>query len=1109
MAKKTWFKPIKYLLWALLAVVLLIIVAVSTAVYMLTPERLTPLVNRYGSEMLDYGAINVRRVELTFWSTFPDFKLQVDSLSVTSTALNGCNIAGIPDDAGNLLSVEKLSGNIDLKSLISGKIEIGDVIIVRPNVNIVQATPVLANYNVMTPSDEKTDTISKKASLPPISINRFIIEGVAPISYISLPDSIEAKLSVNLIRLSGDGTALYRLRADSDIDARFGSIQMLAGEKIELNGQFSWSPDRPGRIVADNVVLGLGDVKLSSSFDAEFTDSLRITDMELSLHPVLLTSVITRLPVELREAYKGLNTDMSVSADVRLTAPYTVGDTTALLPDLDLTITVPHSSLSLTDALSLRAVELSAHASVNGRNLDASRIGIDRLFIDGMGGNASISATITSPMSDPLINGRFKGRVDLKKLPAIVTDGFEGEISGLLHADTDFKVRKSYLSSKTFHRAKISGAATLSDFNVTIPSDTLSAYAGTINLRFGTSNGFVRDSVRIDSLLTVSIAVDTASVAYQEIRLALSDAKFGIGCRNTTASADTSAINPIGASLKIGSVRYISDLDSVKCFLRELHGGASLRRYADNARVPQLSLGVKAGRTIYGDAITRLILRDGQFGVTAHLRKPRRQKLAAGQDSVRVARRKHRIDSIENSGEERLDLSVDNSTAKLLRRWNVKGSVKARSARLFTPYFPLRNRLRNVDMTFTTDSVVLTNATLRSGHSDFTVSGAITNIRRTLIGHSRKPLGLKLDIKSDTIDVNQLVDAALRGAAFAQRSDSVTLAYTDDDAQLDAQLDSAMGDETAALLIPVNIDAELNMRGNNIIYSDITLHDFVGALMIYNGALNLRNLSARTEIGKASLNAMYYAPSIRDITFGLGLKLDRFQIDKVAKIIPTVDSLMPLMRDFGGVVDANLAATASVDSLMNIDLPSMKAALKLTGDSLVVLDPDTYKTIAKWLMFKNKNRNMIDHMEVELAVENSRLELYPFMFDFDRYRLGVMGHNDMSMNLNYHVSVLKSPIPFKFGINIGGQADNMKIRIGRAKFKENMVGHSVAIADTTRINLVKEFEKLFRRGINGTKMRGFKFNRPSSTAVDSVDIKSDTISSTDSLYFIKEGLLHQ
>lgn len=140
-----------------------------------------------------------------------------------------------------------------------------------------------------------------------------------------------------------------------------------------------------------------------------------------------------------------------------------------------------------------------------------------------------------------------------------------------------------------------------------------------------------------------------------------------------------------------------------------------------------------------------------------------------------------------------------------------------------------------------------------------------------------------------------------------------------------------------------------------------------------------------------------------------------------------------------------------------------------------------------------------------MLVENGMLQIFPFMFDFDRYRIGVQGSSDMAMNLNYHVAVLKSPLPFKFGINITGNIDKMKIRLGKARFNEKQSTGQVAIVDTTRVNLLKEIENVFRRGVRNSKFAGLRISaRPEASTIN---LAEDTISRADSLYLIKEGLL--
>ena len=399
----------------------------------------------------------------------------------------------------------------------------------------------------------------------------------------------------------------------------------------------------------------------------------------------------------------------------------------------------------------------------------------------------------------------------------------------------------------------------------------------------------------------------------------------------------------------------------------------------------------------------------------------------------------------------------------------------------------------------------------KAGRSNFSVFGSISNIKKAISGRSRQPLKLALMLRSDTIDVNQLADAAFAGAAFAEKASttdmSAMLENTDDEAVLETTIaQEAESQGTSALLVPMNIDGILRVSAKNIIYSDMLMNKMSGNIQIYRGSLRLDQLRATTDIGSVNLSALYSAPTKKNMSFGFGLELKDFYIDKVLELVPAIDSVMPLLRDIKGIINADLAATADLDTAMNFVMPSLNAAIKLEGDSLVLMDAETFRTVSKWLLFKNKKKNMVDKMAVEVLVKDSQLELFPFMFNIDRYKLGVLGYNDLAMNFNYHVSVLKSPIPFKFGITVKGNPDKMKVRLGKAKFKENMAAERVAIVDTTRINLLRQIENVFRRGVDrSSKLKLINTGHKVERFTD--EESSDTISHADSLLFIQEGVL--
>ncbi|WP_302345853.1 hypothetical protein, partial [uncultured Duncaniella sp.] len=69
-------KIAKVVALAILAVVLLLLAVITVAVNYLRPEKLTPIVERYANEYLN-AEVGIDRIDISFWSTFPRFDLDV------------------------------------------------------------------------------------------------------------------------------------------------------------------------------------------------------------------------------------------------------------------------------------------------------------------------------------------------------------------------------------------------------------------------------------------------------------------------------------------------------------------------------------------------------------------------------------------------------------------------------------------------------------------------------------------------------------------------------------------------------------------------------------------------------------------------------------------------------------------------------------------------------------------------------------------------------------------------------------------------------------------------------------------------------------------------
>ena len=138
----------------------------------------------------------------------------------------------------------------------------------------------------------------------------------------------------------------------------------------------------------------------------------------------------------------GISTNAMIDVDAQLTKPFYLN--TDSIPSAVVNVKVPNCKFKY-DNLNLDRFSANISAILNGNNLDKAVLDVKKIALDGMGVRCSLSTKVTSIISDPSIDGEFNGKVDLAKLPPIVSKAIAGRVSGILNADTQFKLRQSYL----------------------------------------------------------------------------------------------------------------------------------------------------------------------------------------------------------------------------------------------------------------------------------------------------------------------------------------------------------------------------------------------------------------------------------------------------------------------------------------------------------------------------------------------------------------------------------------------------------------------------------------------------------------------------------------
>lgn len=377
--------------------------------------------------------------------------------------------------------------------------------------------------------------------------------------------------------------------------------------------------------------------------------------------------------------------------------------------------------------------------------------------------------------------------------------------------------------------------------------------------------------------------------------------------------------------------------------------------------------------------------------------------------------------------------------------WLPRGIVGFNHLWAYTPEFGLPVRMQKTAVTIDGTNIILKNAFLEMGRSGLTATGDVTGLYRAMAGKGM--LKARLAISSDMIDCNQLINA------LVSSEDTIEVAVADTVSKPGMKL----------FMIPGNIDFELRTDLKKVLFGQMVFDEVHGDVDIKNGSLYLRNLDMCAMDADMKAVIVYRADSLRGGYTGFDFKIKDINVAKLVDFIPSMDTIVPMLRSFKGTVQFDVAAEARIDQNMNIRIPTLRSAMHIKGDSLVLMDGETFTEISKMLMFKNKKRNVFDSISVNVVVDDGSVIVYPFQVSIDRYKAAIGGKQGLDMNFDYHISILKSPLPFKAGVNITGNPDEMKIRVGKAKYKNDVTPAAIHKVDSTRMDLGKSIVERFRR----------------------------------------------
>ncbi|MDE6086375.1 MAG: hypothetical protein K2G40_08260, partial [Muribaculaceae bacterium] len=369
--------------------------------------------------MID-GEIKIERVDLTFWKSFPRLKLEIDSINLVSHSLHGTTdhrLAAMGAKADSLLTVGHIEGGINIIEAVKGNFEIYDVLVERLRMNLVIADEYHNNFAILPSTTDDESETAERLKLPPISIDRFRLVDAGPITFTSIPDSLSFSATIDNVGLTAGKQPVYNIKINGGASSKL--LQDFAFDPVNmgLDGKISWSADKAGLVMMDKINLSLNEFQAAIDATVDMTEELRIDRFNISMENFNMNDILTHVPEQYIMALHGLDTDMTLSATMQLTAPYFPADTSHLIPSLHATLDIPACYVNWKD-LHFNSLRLLANCDIDGKDLDNSKIDIESLIIHGRALDVDLSGVISGPINNPFIDATLVTGLKLQKLPA-------------------------------------------------------------------------------------------------------------------------------------------------------------------------------------------------------------------------------------------------------------------------------------------------------------------------------------------------------------------------------------------------------------------------------------------------------------------------------------------------------------------------------------------------------------------------------------------------------------------------------------------------------------------------------------------------------------------
>lgn len=693
---KRFFKILGITLGSLLAVV---IIAASVAVWwVFTPERLTPVARQVADKfvMCDYELGNV---DLTFFSTFPEFALRADGLYLINP------MEGAQSDT--LLAASKVVAVVNVMEFLKNKnLVVRELSLPEVQANIFINEQGDNNFSVFVSSPDSTEEDTTAFSLPFQDIRVEGLQLTAPqLSFVDKKDSLSALLTNTAINgtVKGWDDVLLTLQSAS-VSATLGDTQYADGLQVGLT--------LPAEVNLDSMHFVLHQAQVA------------INELELGIDGAV-----------------DLQPDLAVDATIQ-TNNWQIEPLLELLPA---SITQSIRSLRLKGDIQLTAAAQLDMATKQ------SHVSIHQLDANVWHSSVSAKGEVDDVLNDLYMDVALNMNVPIMDVERWIPQGMQ--VQGAVKGDVAAKIKLADLTQMQLEKGDINGDLMLNDIHFQM--DSMLANLDKMRLLFNLPNptpsqkkvGWLAATLTMSPLDFEQIGSLTANIDESVLKVEtgnmLSDDPVIYANMNLTSKGELVAkMDSMSATMQVPALTAYAEYDTkdathIPVLKATLDFDDLEGNYTDwlaHLEKSTLKASVTGGRRDKSVPVMSAQI------TTASLTASQGEDLAAKTGALSV------------SAKARYNSKAD----QILLKWNPRLDVDLKDGRALLSSLPPLIEIPQIRFSYSNKDFKIDTSRIVMGNSDFCLSGEVKNIGKWL--QKKDTLVGELNFTSTRTDVNQFME---------------------------------------------------------------------------------------------------------------------------------------------------------------------------------------------------------------------------------------------------------------------------------------------------------------------------------------------------------------